>query len=482
MYTQCSKCETVFKLSAEVLRAAGGQVRCGKCGEVFNALARLAEDAGAFETGESSLDLESRADSILESVVAMQVAEAAPDDVDEFALPGVEIAHLQILDNNEEDHFDVAEQSMEFTLPPGELDRIFIESKKLAPPEPADPNAFTDTDTAGTIELVPHPESAPFVDRRVRHFAGLEISEEVRREMLSGLAKQDSPTDRTPRPDLDSLGRRYDEPGYDPTGDDDDARSDAARGGDEPRDGGRRDEQRRDDALRDHQSSVDDSRDHEPRHDLPRDHEPRYGELREDEPLYEQVRTVAPANAGRRRADRRSAGRGPLILWLTAAIVSALLLLAQIVHTNREWLIAHGPLGAGLGALYATIGAPVSAPANLSAYQLRQWGVTGEPDAAGTLRVRASILNTAAQLQPYPLLRVTLANRFGSRIGARDFEPSEYLGKPTARLLAPGERVDAILDILDPGKNAEGFEIDVCLRQPDHKISCASDVAPQTKK
>ncbi len=48
LFTQCSKCETVFKLSAEVLRAAGGQVRCGKCGEVFNALARLAEDSTAF--------------------------------------------------------------------------------------------------------------------------------------------------------------------------------------------------------------------------------------------------------------------------------------------------------------------------------------------------------------------------------------------------------------------------------------------------
>ena len=45
LYTQCSKCETVFKLVGGVLRAAGGQVRCGRCGEVFNALARLAEDS-----------------------------------------------------------------------------------------------------------------------------------------------------------------------------------------------------------------------------------------------------------------------------------------------------------------------------------------------------------------------------------------------------------------------------------------------------
>ena len=119
--------------------------------------------------------------------------------------------------------------------------------------------------------------------------------------------------------------------------------------------------------------------------------------------------------------------------------------------------------------------------ANLSAYQLRQWGVTGDPDANGIFRMRASILNSAERTQPYPLLRVTLANRFGNRIGTRDFEPAEYAGKPVARMLAPGERVDATLDILDPGNDAEGFEIDVCLRGIDKKTRCAADVAAQAK-
>jgi hypothetical protein len=112
---------------------------------------------------------------------------------------------------------------------------------------------------------------------------------------------------------------------------------------------------------------------------------------------------------------------------------------------------------------------------------LRQWGVTGDPGANGTLRVRASIMNTAPELQPYPLLRVSLVNRFGSRIGAREFQPAEYLGHVVARMLAPGERVDATLDILDPGKDAEGFEIDVCLRTSEDKVVCAGDAAAHAK-
>jgi predicted Zn finger-like uncharacterized protein len=414
LFTQCSKCQTVFKLSAEVLRAAGGQVRCGKCGQVFNALAHLAEDSSVFTAEETEIDLEFRADSILQSPAPMtpRKPEASAED---FAPPGVEIARLQILDWNENASPDVpveiedaspeqvsseqiGETSLEFTLPPGELDRIFVETKKRAPspqssstaapraprpaaepiaelaplpPHPEDVEIFSGAAPQAVPEPEPEaiPEPAPAAAP-----SGFEVSEDVRREMLSGL---DVETPVRPR-------------------------------------------------------------------------------RRRASPF-----ALTPQETG-----------SAFVPWLIAAIASALLLIVQVVHQNREWLAAHTPLG---GALRA-------APANLTAYQLRQWGVTGEPSAEGTLRVRASILNTAAQLEPYPLLRVTLANRFGGSIGTRDFEPFEYLGRPIAKLLAPGERVDATMDILDPGKSAEGFEIDVCLRGADKKISCANDATPAQAK
>src|ERR1700731_1725559 len=138
VYTQCSKCETVFNLSADVLRTAGGQVRWGRCGEVFNALARLAEDSSAFSAGESPLEMETRADSILESAAALQVVQTVARDHEAFGPAEVEIAQLEILD------VDDNERSMEFTLPPGELDRIFIESKKRVPPAAAEAEAKAD--------------------------------------------------------------------------------------------------------------------------------------------------------------------------------------------------------------------------------------------------------------------------------------------------------------------------------------------------
>ena len=43
MYTQCPDCSTAFRVTADILRQAAGKVRCGGCGNAFNALDYLSE-------------------------------------------------------------------------------------------------------------------------------------------------------------------------------------------------------------------------------------------------------------------------------------------------------------------------------------------------------------------------------------------------------------------------------------------------------
>ena len=43
MYTQCPKCLTYFQVTAEHLKVAQGNVRCGQCSNVFSALGNLSE-------------------------------------------------------------------------------------------------------------------------------------------------------------------------------------------------------------------------------------------------------------------------------------------------------------------------------------------------------------------------------------------------------------------------------------------------------
>jgi predicted Zn finger-like uncharacterized protein len=344
MFTQCPQCETVFRLSADALGAAGGQVRCGRCGEVFDSLKRLAEEPHMFTIGETTLELEARAEQILESLgVNTQV------NPESFENSGADIVNLE----NPEPAAQT-DRSLEFSLTPTDLDRIFIEIGPTSEHESA---------------IASMPEEARIAEDR-----------EV-----------------------------FDDEEYPP----------------------------------------------------------------EEGPAEIPTAPWEPAALGQPEAER-----GPRWPLMSTIILLSLLLAGQIVHRNREWLAAQGRLGGVLRTLYADFGNPLPVPAILSGYQLRQWGASGDATANGSLRVRASILNTTNQLQPFPLLRVTLEDRFGAHLDTREFEPAEYSGKPLTRLLGPGERADATVEIPDPGKDAEGFELDVCLRSAEGQINCAGDSAP----
>lgn len=50
LITRCAHCHTVFRITPEQLQAHGGQVRCGRCMQVFNGLATLAPDSAMAAT------------------------------------------------------------------------------------------------------------------------------------------------------------------------------------------------------------------------------------------------------------------------------------------------------------------------------------------------------------------------------------------------------------------------------------------------
>jgi len=41
--------------------------------------------------------------------------------------------------------------------------------------------------------------------------------------------------------------------------------------------------------------------------------------------------------------------------------------------------------------------------------------------------------------------------------------------------MAPGETARAQLEVVDPGPDAYGFELDVCIEAETHVLSCGSD-------
>lgn len=164
-------------------------------------------------------------------------------------------------------------------------------------------------------------------------------------------------------------------------------------------------------------------------------------------------------------------------LWSAGAGALVILLAAQIVNHYRNDLAATAQFNKPITALYAALGVHLTPRWDLHAYDVRQLGASVDSGSAGQIMVRASVKNGAHQPQPMPLLRVTLQDRFGNRIAARDVPPGSYLPRATAdtAFLPAGQRIDAEMAFVDPGSNAVGFEIDACLPAPAGGIACAND-------
>jgi hypothetical protein len=148
------------------------------------------------------------------------------------------------------------------------------------------------------------------------------------------------------------------------------------------------------------------------------------------------------------------------------------------VHFWRNDLARDPVAGPWVLRAYQSLGLPLDLPADLAALELRQWGATSDAAQPGRLRLRASIVNRAAFAQPYPLLRLSLQDRFGNTIGVRDVGPADYLpggAGGSAPLLGAGQRADAEIVFVDPGRDAVGYELDLCLPAGDG-VRCANPV------
>jgi predicted Zn finger-like uncharacterized protein len=163
--------------------------------------------------------------------------------------------------------------------------------------------------------------------------------------------------------------------------------------------------------------------------------------------------------------------------WVAGCAVLVLLLAVQAINHWRDALASSPALGAPMGRLYASIGVPLDPHWDLAAYDVRQQGAATDPSDSHVIRVRLSLTNHAQRAQPVPLLRLTLLDRYGKAIAARDLTPAEYWpqGHPARSFLAHDERIDTEVAVRDPGADSASFELDVCLKRARGGVRCAGD-------
>ncbi|MES1189756.1 MAG: zinc-ribbon and DUF3426 domain-containing protein [Steroidobacter sp.] len=447
LLTQCPGCQTVFRITGAILRAAHGQVRCGRCNTQFDALQNvfdheelIAEQPANRGEAEKTAYLPSHDRSADDATAFM------PSEFDSAAA-----THEQI--TMEGDRFNAGdaqrshdEHTQDDTGDDSIIEIFNIDAKELDVPLPS-------ADAAGV-----EPQAEPFAATHSDSH-GDELTR-VRQQFFGEAFQESSGIDDNDEPAVRA----------DATGDSAEAFNEAI-----------------------YMTGLD--------HALEEDHEniqPEFmldeesGESSSDEAghepaVAEKTRVRRWASSGKSRRQQQPPpdvlepdlyeeirpSRWPLSL---ACFALMLLLAVQVIHHYRQTLVRHPGFGPALKSIYAMLGQKLEPRWELNAYSIKQWGIVSDPQETGVLRVRASITNNAPFAQPYPLLKLTLEDRFGTHLGMRAFKPAEYLpnAASASHLLESGMAANVDLAIVDPGEEAVGFQFDSCLGD-EHSMRCAHD-------
>jgi predicted Zn finger-like uncharacterized protein len=164
--------------------------------------------------------------------------------------------------------------------------------------------------------------------------------------------------------------------------------------------------------------------------------------------------------------------------WWGAGVAAAVAALAlQAMNHYRAELVKQPSVGSIVQSAYAALGITVLPRWDVRQYEILDWVATAEPSTSGigSLRITARIKNLGPQYQPYPDVNLRLKDRWEAAVGGRVFAPAEYLAAAPRKLMAPGETARAQLELVDPGPDAYGFDLDVCVEIETHVLSCRND-------
>lgn len=159
---------------------------------------------------------------------------------------------------------------------------------------------------------------------------------------------------------------------------------------------------------------------------------------------------------------------------VAALVVLVLLLVVQAMHQSREALATFPAFHDAAGPIYRALGQPLQPAWDITGWRFEATkGSTNEGDSELTIYSR--IGNKSDTPLPYPLIGISLTDRFEETIGSRILDPADYL--PTdldpRKLVQPGNTFNAVLSIQSPSEDATGFKLNVCYRLSAGQLRCA---------
>ncbi len=167
--------------------------------------------------------------------------------------------------------------------------------------------------------------------------------------------------------------------------------------------------------------------------------------------------------------------RGKMIGGVVAL---TLFLLVQMVHQSREALATIPAFSNTVGQIYRAIGRPIQPAWDVTGWRIEATNDTVDiQEETENLTIYSRIGNNSDGPMPYPLVSISLTDRFLETIGSQMLDPVDYLpdGHDPRKPVGPGNTFNAVMSIQSPSTEATGYKVDVCYRQSDGRLRCAID-------
>ena len=158
-----------------------------------------------------------------------------------------------------------------------------------------------------------------------------------------------------------------------------------------------------------------------------------------------------------------SDGSGKRILWSLLSIPLLLLLAGQYAYFNLDSLSQNTQLRPALKVVCSIAACEVPLLKATHMVKLTERDIRAHDTNKDVLVVKAVIQNNADFAQPFPLMQLLLQDITGHIMTGRRFTPDEYLADKSINIAAgigPKQSHAILLEMVDPGKEAVGFEFE----------------------
>ena len=155
--------------------------------------------------------------------------------------------------------------------------------------------------------------------------------------------------------------------------------------------------------------------------------------------------------------------------WALLSLLAVLVLILQTIHHQRNELAIHPSFGDPIQNIYKKLNLAIEPNWNLDAYSINASSVSLNPLDPKQLVASFNLSNTASHAQVFPIIRLSLFDRWRERIAYRDLSVQDYSPQDfkDKNLLSARGRIEVRVVIADPGSQALDFSVDVCLPKGD---------------